>query len=73
MCEFFGKGKCKLIANFSATMVTSLPTVSVSLSLSHREHLTHIIISVSPLPIIPIINVWENPVHGVCHSSSRMV
>ena len=30
----FGKGKCKLIANFSATMVTSLPSVSVSLSLS---------------------------------------
>ena len=33
----FGKGKCKLIANFSATMVTSLPSISVyrvSLSLS---------------------------------------
>ena len=36
----FGKKKCKFIANFSATMVTSLPshyfrlTTSVSLSLS---------------------------------------
>ena len=39
----FGKGKCKLIANFSAKMVTSLPSVSesLSLSLSHRAHLTH--------------------------------
>ena len=32
--RIFGKGKCKLIANFSATMVTSLPSLSVSLSLS---------------------------------------
>ena len=32
--RIFGKGKCKLIVNFSATMVTSLPSVSVSLSLS---------------------------------------
>ena len=30
----FGKGKCKFIANFSATMVTSLPSISLSLSLS---------------------------------------
>ena len=32
--RIFGKGKCKLIANFSAKMVTSLPSASVSLSLS---------------------------------------
>ena len=32
--RIFGKGKCKFIANFSATMVTSLPSISLSLSLS---------------------------------------
>ena len=32
--EMGGRGECKLIANFSATMVTSLPSVSLSLSLS---------------------------------------
>ena len=37
----FGKGKCKLIANFSATMVTSLPSVSVSLSLSLSPKVPH--------------------------------
>ena len=31
--RIFDKGKCKFIANFSATMVTSLPSLSVSLSL----------------------------------------
>ena len=49
--RIFGKGKCKFIANFSATMVTSLPSLSLSvclylslslsLSLSHLPHLTH--------------------------------
>ena len=34
ICANFWQRKCKLIANFSATMVTSLPSVSVSLSLS---------------------------------------
>ena len=29
--RIFGKGKCKFIANFSATMVTSLPSISHSL------------------------------------------
>ena len=48
--RIFGKGKCKFIANFSATMVTSLP--SFSLSLSHRKYLTHNIGSASALPII---------------------
>ena len=47
--RIFGKGKCELIANFSATMVTSLPFFS--LSLSHRAHLTHNIESASALPI----------------------
>ena len=28
--RIFGKGKCKFIANFSATMVTSLPSLSLS-------------------------------------------
>ena len=63
--RIFGKGKCKLIANFSATMVTSLPSLSlslslslplslsVSLSLSHQKYLTHNIGSASALPIIP--------------------
>ena len=51
-CAIFGKGKCKLIANFSATMVTSLPSVSVSLSLSHTERTSRTIGSASALPII---------------------
>ena len=34
----FGKGKCKLIANFSAKMVKSLPSVSLSLSLLSTPH-----------------------------------
>ena len=37
-CELFvqnfGMGKCKLIANFSAIMMPSLPSISLSLSLS---------------------------------------
>ena len=28
--RIFGKGKCKFIANFSATMVTSLPSLVTS-------------------------------------------
>ena len=38
--RIFGKGKRKLIANFSATMVTSLPSLSLSLSLSVSLSLT---------------------------------
>ena len=34
LMRIFGKGKWEFIANFSATMVTSLPSLSVSLSLS---------------------------------------
>ena len=66
--RLFGKGKCKFIANFSATMVTSLPSLSlslslslclsVSLSLSHQKYLTHNIGSASALPIIlPLKNL----------------
>ena len=61
----FGMGKCKLIANFSATMMTSLPSISLSLSLSlcislslsltHRAYLTHDIGSASALPITNIL------------------
>ena len=57
-CANFWQGKCKFIANFSATMVTSLPSISlslslsVSLSLSHQKYLTHNIGSASALPII---------------------
>ena len=48
-CTFLARRSAKLIANFSATMVTSLPSfslslslsLSVSLSLSHRMYLTH--------------------------------
>ena len=54
--QIFGKGKCKFIANFSATMVTSLPSFSlslcISLSLSHQKYLTHNIGSASALPMI---------------------
>ena len=59
-CTFLARTSAKLIANFSATMVTSLPSfslslylsLSLSLSLSHRMHLTHNIGSASALPII---------------------
>ena len=40
-CEFLAKGTCKFIANFSATMVTSLPSLSVSLSLSLSPKVPH--------------------------------
>ena len=54
-----GKGKCEFIDNFSATMVTSFPSISLclsvslslSLSLSHQKYLTHNIGSASALPI----------------------
>ena len=57
-CTFLARRSAKLIANFSATMVTSLPSFSLSLSLylslslSHRMHLTHNIGSAFALPII---------------------
>ena len=57
-CTFLARRSAKLIANFSATMMTSLPSFSLSLSLSlcislsHRMYLTHNIGSASALPII---------------------
>ena len=57
-CTFLARRSAKLIANFSAIMVTSLPSfslslyLSLSLSLSHRMYLTHNIGSASALPII---------------------
>ena len=55
-CTFLARRSANLIANFSATMVTSLPSFSLSLclylSLSHRMYLTHNIGSASALPII---------------------
>ena len=35
--RIFGMGTCKLIANFSATMMTSLPSISLFLSLYYRK------------------------------------
>ena len=61
-CTFLARRSAKLIANFSATMVTSLPSfslslyLSLSLSLSHRMYLTHNIGSASALPIIDHIS-----------------
>ena len=55
-CTFLARKSVNLIANFSATMVTSLPSfslsLSVSLSLSHRVYLTHNIGSASAPRII---------------------
>ena len=55
-CNFLARKSAKLIANFSATMVTSLPSTSLSLylslSLSHRAYLTHNIGNASAFPII---------------------
>ena len=39
--RIFGKGKCKFIANFSSTMVTSLPSISLSVSLSLSPKVPH--------------------------------
>ena len=71
--RIFGMGKCKLIANFSATMMMSLPSISLSLSvslslslsLSHRAYLTHIIGSASALPIM--LMICNRPLRGRCH------
>ena len=39
--QIFGKGNCKFIANFSAKLVTSLPSLPVSLSLSLSPKVPH--------------------------------
>ena len=71
--RIFGKGRCKLIANFSATMVTSLPSlslslfslslslslsISLSLYLSLTERTSRTIGSASALPIVDWIELW---------------
>ena len=70
----FWQGKCKFIANFSAIMVTSLPShyfrLTLSLSLSHRLYLTHNIGSASALPIIrptsiSFLRICHSPATGV--------
>ena len=48
--QFLARKSAKLIANFSAIMVTSLPSFSLCISLSHRVHLMQG--SASALPII---------------------
>ena len=60
-CNFLARKSAKLIANFSAKMVTSLPSISLSLYLSLSlflsiSHLTHNIASTSALPIISVAN-----------------
>ena len=64
---------CKFIANFSATMVTSLPShyfrLSLSLSLSHRLYLTHNIGSASALPIIGQLSEGQ---YNTMHRSKTM-
>ena len=61
--RIFGKGKCKLVANFGMTMVMSLPSFSLflSLPLSHRMHLTHNIGTAFALPLI--FRMVESPVY----------
>ena len=76
-CTFLARRSAKLIANFSATMVTSLPSfslslslyLSLSLSLSHRMYLTHNIGSASALPIITL--VVSNDVETTSQLSQR--
>ena len=64
-CTFLARRSAKLIASFSATMVTSLPSFSLSLSLcislSHRMYLTHNIGSASALPIISSLASYGRP------------
>ena len=63
-CTFLARRSAKPIANFSATMVTSLPSFSLSLSLylslSHRMYLTHNIGSASALPIIKKVILFHD-------------
>ena len=83
--RIFGKGKCKFSANFSAKMVTSLPSlslsfslslslsVSLSLSLSHRKYLTHNIGSASALPIIEKKNGCQQDKHVLVRTTLQLV
>ena len=66
-CKFLARKSAKLIANFSATKVTSLPSPSLYLSLSlshththtHWAHVAHNIRSASALPIIQKKYSWK--------------
>ena len=85
-CTCLARKRAKPIANFSATMVTSLPSfslslslsvslsLSLSLSLSHRKYLTHNIGSASALPIIhdprPQASFLTRPSAASCRKSS---
>ena len=75
--RIFGKGKCKFSANFSAKMVTSLPSLSlslsVSLSLSHRKYLTHNTGSASALPIIEKKNGCQQGKHVLVRTTLQLV
>ena len=51
-CANFWQGKCKFIANFSATMETSLSSISLSLSLSLSLYLS-LSLSLSLSPKVP--------------------
>ena len=66
-CTFLARRSANLIANFRATMVTSLPSfslsVSLSLSLSHRMYLTHNIGSASALPFALLLRSPVNSHH----------
>ena len=68
-CTFLARRSAKLIANFNATMVTSLPSFSLSLYLSlslshtHRMYLTHNIGSAEALPILCVRYFrWEREI-----------
>ena len=77
-CKFLARKSAKLIANFSATKVTSLPSISLSLylsfslslslSLSHRAHLTHNIGNASGFPIILDVTRPQTNSDSVCVS-----
>ena len=59
--RIFGKGKCEFIANFSATMVTSLPSVSLCISLSLSLSLTESTSRTISLSLAnPIYRVWRD-------------
>ena len=86
--QIFGKAKCKTLrqfqrfgkesanffANFSATKVTSLPSISLSLSLylslSHRAHLTH-----NRKRFRASYSIWKVKISNTCpfnnHTSNR--
>ena len=81
-CTFLARRSAKLIANFSATMVTSLPSfslslcislsLSLSLSLSHRMYVTHNIGSASALPIMSCYRFRQRDCKCTCSNIHRL-